>query len=228
MIKDNLLDIEKSIEEALKKSGRTDEKVDIIAVTKTVDIDQINKALELGLTSIGENRVQEMMEKHDIIGNKANYHMIGHLQTNKVRNIIDKVSLVHSLDRMSLAKELNKRARMNNLIIDVLIQVNVSEEESKYGLKVDEVIPFLENTLKYENIKIRGLMTMAPHLDNSEEVRWVFRDLRKLSETIKNKNYNNVDMDILSMGMTNDYELAIEEGSNMIRVGRGLFGKRNY
>lgn len=223
-----MLDIEKNIEEALRKSGRKDEKVDVIAVTKTIGIDQINKALELGLTNIGENRVQEMMRKHDIIGNKANYHMIGHLQTNKVRNIIDKVSLVHSLDRMPLAKELNKRASMNNLVIDVLIQVNISEEESKYGLKVDEVIPFLENLFKYKNIKIRGLMTMAPHLDNPEEVRWVFRDLRKLSETIKNKNYDNVDMDILSMGMTNDYKVAIEEGSNMIRVGRGLFGERNY
>lgn len=212
----------------MKKSGRTDNKVEIIAVTKTIEIEQINQAIELGLTNIGENRVQEMMEKHNIIGDKANYHMIGHLQTNKVRNIIDKVSLVHSLDRMSLAKELNKRAKMNDLVIDVLIQVNVAEEESKFGLKVEEVIPFLEEILKYENIKIKGLMTMAPHLDDSEDVRWVFRDLRKLSETIKDKNYNNVYMDILSMGMTNDYEIAIEEGSNMIRVGRGLFGKRNY
>lgn len=177
---------------------------------------------------IGENRVQEMMEKYEIIGNKVNYHMIGHLQTNKVRDLIDKVCLVHSLDRMSLVKELDKRAKMNDLIMDVLIQVNVAEEKTKHGLKVNEVIPFLENILQYKNIKVKGLMTMAPHLDDPEEVRWVFRDLRKLSETIKTKDYKNIDMDILSMGMTNDYEVAIEEGSNMIRIGRGLFGKRKY
>lgn len=184
--------------------------------------------MELGLVDIGENRVQEMMEKFNIIGDKAKYHMIGHLQTNKVRDLIEKVVLIHSLDRMSLVKELNKRAKMNNLIMDVLIQVNVSEEESKHGLKIEEVVPFIEKILDYKNIKIKGLMTMAPHLEDPEEVRWVFRDLKKLSESIKTKKYKGVDMDILSMGMTNDYEIAIEEGSNMIRLGRGLFGKRNY
>ena len=154
--------------------------------------------------------------------------MIGHLQTNKVKYIIDKVSLIHSLDSLSLAKELNNRARMNGLIMNVLIQVNVAEEESKYGLKVDEVIPFLEEIINYNNIKVKGLMTIAPFAEDPEDVRWVFRDLRRLKETIKGKGYDNVDMEILSMGMTNDYEIAIEEGSNMIRIGTGLFGKRNY
>lgn len=228
IIKDNLLNIENNIEKALKKSGRLGDKVQIIGVTKTFEIDDINQALESGLMDIGENRVQEMIKKYDIIGDRVNYHMIGHLQTNKVRDLIDKVCLVHSLDRMSLVKELDKRARMNDLVMDVLIQVNVAEEETKHGLKVDEVIPFIDNILQYKNIKIKGLMTMAPHEDDPEEVRWVFRDLRKLSETIKTKGYEGVDMDILSMGMTNDYEVAIEEGSNMIRIGRGLFGKRNY
>ncbi len=211
----------------MQRSGRIGEKVHLIAVTKTVEVDRINQALELGLKNIGENRVQELVKKYDIIGNRANYHMIGHLQTNKVRNIIDKVCLIHSLDRLSLAKELNKRAKKQDLIMDVLIQVNVAEEESKYGLKVDEVIPFLEKILKYDNIKVKGLMTIAPFVKDPEEIRWVFRDLRKLSEVISSKGYEGVKMEFLSMGMTNDYEIAIEEGSNMIRIGTGLFGKRN-
>jgi hypothetical protein len=227
-IKDNLLNIEKNIDKALQKSGRMNDKVELIAVTKTVGVNEINEALDLGLKNIGENRVQELVKKYDIIGNDANFHMIGHLQTNKVKYIIDKVSLIHSLDSLSLAKELNNRARINDLIMNVLIQVNVAEEESKYGLKVDEVIPFLEEIINYNNIKVKGLMTIAPFAEDPEDVRWVFRDLRRLKETIKGKGYDNVDMEILSMGMTNDYEIAIEEGSNMIRIGTGLFGKRNY
>lgn len=154
--------------------------------------------------------------------------MIGHLQTNKVRNLIGKVKLVHSLDRMSLVKELNKRSKNNNLITDVLLQVNVSEEKTKYGLKVKEVIPFIEKILEFENIKIRGLMTIAPYTDDEVYLRKVFRTLFELKQTIIGENYNNLSMDYLSMGMTNDYELAIEEGSNMIRVGSAIFGERNY
>ena len=152
--------------------------------------------------------------------------MIGHLQTNKVKTIFDKITLVHSLDRPSLAKELNKRAKKNGIIIDTLIQVNIAEEESKFGLKIDEVIPFIEKILNYENLNVKGLMTIAPYVEDAEEARWVFRELRRLSEVIKEKDYTNVKMDILSMGMTNDYEVAIEEGSNMIRIGTGLFGQR--
>lgn len=220
--------IEQNIENALHKSGRTKDKVDIIAVTKTVGIDQMNEAIDAGLINVGENRVQELTKKYDIIGDKADFHMIGHLQTNKVKDIIDKVSLIHSLDRLSLAKELDKRAKSNNLRIDVLVQVNVAEEKSKYGLKVNEVIPFIEDVQKYANIRIKGLMTIAPFVEDPEEVRWVFRDLRRLSEVVGSKGYDNVKMEILSMGMTNDYQVAIEEGSNMIRVGTGLFGKRKY
>ncbi|WP_236909958.1 YggS family pyridoxal phosphate-dependent enzyme [Clostridium sp. Cult3] len=220
--------IEQNIENALHKSGRTKDKVDIIAVTKTVGIDQMNEAIDAGLINVGENRVQELTKKYDIIGDKADFHMIGHLQTNKVKNIIDKVSLIHSLDRISLAKELDKRAKNNNLTIDVLVQVNVAEEKSKYGLKVNEVIPFIEDVQKYANIRIKGLMTIAPFVEDPEEVRWVFRDLRRLYQVVGSKGYENVEMEILSMGMTNDYQVAIEEGSNMIRVGTGLFGKRKY
>src|SRR5690606_33618209 len=196
-VKDNLLMIKQNINKALQKSGRTDDNVDIIAVTKTVGIEQINEAINAGLYKIGENRVQELIKKYDIIGDKVEYHMIGHLQTNKVKYIIDKVSLIHSLDRLSLAKELDKRAKKSNLNISTLIQVNVAEEKSKYGLRVNQVIPFIEEISKYENIKVKGLMTIAPFVEDPEEVRWVFRDLRKLSEMIEDRNYENVKMDIL-------------------------------
>ena len=191
-------------------------------------MDKINEAISLGIKDIGENRVQELTKKYDIIGDNVNYHLIGHLQSNKVKYIIDKVELIHSLDRMSLAKELDKRAKQNNLVIDTLVQVNVAEEDSKFGLKMEEVIPFIEEISKYKNIKIRGLMTIAPYAENPEDIRWVFRDLRKLSQTIQDKGYEHANMEILSMGMTNDYIVAIEEGSNMVRIGTGLFGKRNY
>ncbi|NLV75720.1 MAG: YggS family pyridoxal phosphate-dependent enzyme [Tissierellia bacterium] len=227
-VKDNLMLIEQNIDKALQRSGRTKDKVDIIAVTKTVGIEQITEAIDAGLDKIGENRVQEFLKKYDNIDREVEYHMIGHLQSNKVKYIIDKVSLIHSLDRISLAKELDKRAKRNNLTVNVLIQVNIAEEKSKYGLKVDQVIPFIEDISQYENIRVKGLMTIAPFVEDPEEVRWVFRDLRRLGETIGNKDYKNVEMEILSMGMTNDYEVAIEEGSNMVRIGTGLFGKRNY
>lgn len=167
-----------------------------------------------------------MLKKYDIIGNKANFHMIGHLQTNKVKYIIDKVCLIHSLDRMSLAEELQKRASMNDIVIDTLVEVNVAEEDSKSGLKVKDVIPFIQKVSEFKNIRIKGLMTIAPFVEDPEDVRWVFRDLRKLSQEVANRKFTNVEMKILSMGMTNDYKVAIEEGSNLVRIGTGLFGKR--
>lgn len=210
------------------KSGRENDKVEIIAVTKTVDTDRIQEALDLGLKNIGENRPQELIKKYDILGKGPNYHMIGHLQTNKVKYIIDKVSLIHSLDRIPLAEELDKRAKMHNIIINALIQVNVAEEDSKFGLKVEEVMPFIESMSKYSNVKIKGLMTIAPFSENPEDIRWVFRKLRQLRDDIDREKFENVEMKILSMGMTNDYKIAIEEGANMVRIGTGLFGKRDY
>ncbi len=227
-LQENILRVQANIEKALDRVGRDKDDVTLIAVTKTVDTDIIQKSLDLGLNNIGENRVQELQRKYEKIGHRATWHMIGHLQTNKVKYILDKVSLIHSLNRISLAKELNKRAKNADRIIDVLIQVNVAEEESKFGFKTEEVIPFIESILPLENIKIKGLMTIAPYSKDPEEVRYVFKNLRKLKETIEGKNYKEVEMEYLSMGMTNDYEIAIEEGSNMVRVGTALFGKRNY
>ena len=154
--------------------------------------------------------------------------MIGHLQTNKVRNIIGSTSLIHSLNRMSLAKELDKRSKANGIITDVLIQVNVAEEPSKSGFKVEEVLPFIEEILDFKNIRIQGLMTIAPHTDDEKLLRKTFKTMFNLKEDIIKRNYDNLTMEYLSMGMTNDYEVAIEEGSNMIRIGSGIFGERKY
>lgn len=154
--------------------------------------------------------------------------MIGHLQTNKVKNIIGKTKLIHSLDRLSLAKELNKRSKSKQLLTDVLIQVNVAEEKSKYGLKTEEVFKFIESILSFKNIKIKGLMTIAPHIEDERQLRSIFKELYDLQQSIINKNYSEISMEYLSMGMTNDYSIAIEEGANMVRVGRGIFGDRNY
>lgn len=227
-IEKNILQIKENIGNALKKSGREGDEVQLIAVTKTVDINRINEAIEAGITSIGENRTNEIEEKYNLIGSKVDFHMIGHLQTNKVKNIIGKTKLIHSLDRISLAKELDKRSKRNNIVTDVLLQVNVAEEENKFGLKVDEVLYFIEDILELTNIRVRGLMTIAPYTEDRSYLRNVFRSLYKLSEDIKTRNYEGLSMDYLSMGMSNDYEIAIEEGSNMVRVGSSIFGKRNY
>ncbi|MCB5560079.1 YggS family pyridoxal phosphate-dependent enzyme [Anaerosalibacter bizertensis] len=227
-MKENLLKVQENIENALIRSGRKNENIDIIAVTKTVDVDIINESINLGINNIGENKVQEIQKKYDNINDDVNWHMIGHLQSNKVKYIIDKVNLIHSLDRLSLAKEINKRAKAKDIVKDVLIQVNISEEKSKFGLKKEEVVPFIEKILEMENIRVKGLMTMAPHVENPEEIRYVFRDLRNLGYKIENRNYENIEMKYLSMGMSNDYEVAIEEGSNMVRLGTALFGKRIY
>lgn len=225
-IKDNLEDINKRIEKAKLTAGRSDE-VKLIAVTKTVEVETIKEALELGVTDIGENRVQELEKKMPLLGADVNYHMIGHLQSNKVKYIIDKVKLIHSLDRMSLAKEIDKRAKENNIIANTLIQVNVAEEESKFGLKIEDVIPFVEEIQKFNNIRVKGLMTIAPFSYDENLLRKVFRTMADIKEDIKDRNYENVSMDYLSMGMTNDFEIAIEEGANLIRVGTAIFGKRN-
>lgn len=226
-IKENIDIVNEKIQNSLDKVGR-DDKVNLIVVTKTIDIDRINEAIEAGATDIAENKVQELRTKLDEIQTDVNFHMIGHLQTNKVKYIFDRVKLIHSLDRMSLTKEIDKRARKLGISVETLIQVNVAEEESKFGLKVDEVLPFIEKTLNYPNVKIKGLMTMAPFTAEEKVIREVFRKMVDLKEKIKQQNYKELSMDYLSMGMTNDYEIAIEEGSNMVRVGTAIFGKRNY
>jgi PLP dependent protein len=227
-IKENLQDVIEKAEKALLEQGKTIDDIVLIGVTKTIDLDRINEAISLGIKDIGENKVQEIQDKYDGIEGSPRLHMIGHLQTNKVKYIVDKVDLIHSLDRASLAKEIQKRAEQHGLVKDVLIQVNVAEEDSKFGLKVEEVDDFAESLIEYPNLRVKGLMTIAPFEEDPEKTRYVFRTMKEIFERIKSKGYSNFDMEYLSMGMTNDYEIALEEGANMIRVGTGIFGKRNY
>lgn len=227
-IEENISIVNHSIEKALSRSGRDGEHVELVVVTKTVDVENINKAIDAGVKSIGENRVQELERKIELIEKPVDFHMIGHLQSNKAKDLIGKVKLIHSLDRISLAKELDKRSKAENLITNVLIQVNVSEEATKFGLKTEEVFTFIESILSMENIKVKGLMTIAPHIEDEKKLRSIFRELYNLKESIKAKNYSELSMEYLSMGMTNDYTIAVEEGANIVRVGRAIFGDRNY
>lgn len=227
-IKKNLEQINANIKNAIKESSRYND-VMLLAVTKTVDIESINEAIKCGITDVAENKPQELKRKYELIGDKVNWHLIGSLQTNKVKYIIDKVYMIHSLDRHSLCEEIQKRAEIINKDIQCLIQVNISKEESKHGIYKENVLKFIEEvSLKYKNIKIMGLMTMAPFTEDEEVVRNVFKELKDLSIDIDNKNIENVSMKYLSMGMSNDYEIAIQEGSSIVRVGTSIFGKRDY
>ena len=227
-IKDNINSIKDKINLAKSRANRQDE-VNLMAVTKTVDVDKVLEDIDAGITDIGENKPQELSRKYEEIGNKVRYHLIGTLQTNKVKYIIDKVYMIHSLDRIALCEEIQKRAEKIDKVINCLVQVNISQEESKHGLKRSEVIDFVKDVSeKYKNIHIKGLMTMAPFTEDEYEIREVFRGLKELSLEIKKLNISNVDMDILSMGMSHDYEIAIEEGATIVRVGTSIFGQRNY
>lgn len=228
-IRENLESIKFNIKESANNAKRSSEDITLIAVTKTVDVDKILEAIEYGVTDVGENKPQELARKYEQIGDKVRYHLIGSLQTNKVKYIIDKVYMIHSLDRIALCEEIQKRAEKINREINCLVQVNISEEESKHGLKRNEVIDFVkEVSIKYENIHIKGLMTMAPFIEDEDEIRKVFKGLKDLSLEIKDLNLDNVQMDTLSMGMSHDYKIAIEEGATIIRVGTSIFGERNY
>lgn len=228
-IKENLNYIRNNIKKSTEKSNRKENDVMLLAVTKTVDVDAIQEAIDNGITNVGENKPQELARKYDVLGDKVNWHLIGSLQTNKVKYIIDKVYMIHSLDREVLCEEIQKRAEKINRTINCLVQVNISKEESKHGLEQENVLEFIENVSKqYKNIRIRGLMTMAPFTEDEETVRSVFKGLKDLSINIEQKNMPNVSMEYLSMGMSNDYEIAIEEGSTIVRVGTSIFGERNY
>ncbi len=227
-IKENIEKIEELVDISARKTGRTKDDIKLIGVTKTISVDKIREALDNGIRDIGENKIQELEWKIEELKDIPNYHMIGHLQTNKFKYIVGKTNLIHSLDRMSLVKEIDKRSKQNNLVTDVLLQVNIAREDSKFGLYKEDLLGFLEDVLSYQNIRIKGLMTMAPHTDNEDLIRSVFRELNQLKKDIETRNYKELDMDYLSMGMTNDFQIAVEEGSNMVRVGSGIFGLRNY
>lgn len=228
-IKSNIENIKTKINNSCKISNRDKEDVKLIAVTKTVDIDAINEAIECGATDVGENKPQELSRKFEVIGDKVRWHLIGSLQTNKVKYIIDKVYMIHSIDRLSLCEEIQKRAEKIDRTINCLVQVNISKEDSKHGIYEEDAVSFIKTIASsYPNIKIKGLMTMAPNTDDKELIRSVFKKLKKLSIIIDNENIEGVSMDELSMGMSNDFEIAVEEGATFVRVGTSIFGKRNY
>lgn len=219
--------VKKQMKRAEQKSPYSNQ-AKLIAVTKTVDSQRVREAIAAGVTAVGENRVQELLEKYEIIGNEVEWHLIGSLQTNKVKYIVDKVAMVHSLDRVELAEELQKRCAAINRILPVLLQVNLTREESKSGFYEEEVIPFLQTAASYPNLQVKGLMTIGLPCVNPEETRPVFQRLRQLKEEIGKLSLSGVSMEYLSMGMSHDYEIAIEEGANLVRVGSAIFGKRSY
>ena len=223
-IKNNLEIINKKIRKAALKVNRNPEEIKLVAVTKTATTEQIEEAINAGVKIIGENRVQDAKKKYQIFTADVEWHLIGHLQTNKAKYAVEIFNCIHSVDSIKLAQEIDKRSLQFGKIMDVLVEVNVSGEETKYGIKSEEVETFLKEISEFPRIRIRGLMTIAPIVEDKEEVRPYFRKLRELSEKIKSKNIENIKIDYLSMGMTEDFEIAIEEGANMVRIGRGIFG----
>lgn len=222
----NLERINVEIQTALLKAKNPKEKVMLVPVTKNRSISEINKVIAAGYQVLGENRVQELQEKFPQVPTNIEWHLIGHLQRNKVKYITDKVRLIHSLDSYKLALEINRRMQPQNRPMNCLIQVNVAMEKNKHGLEMQEVIPFLEEVSLLPFLKIKGLMTIAPQVDDPEEVRPIFRELAKLFASLKKKDLPNVEMDFLSMGMTNDFSVAVEEGANIVRIGSAIFGPR--
>ena len=225
MITENLEQVRKNIDEACRMAGRDPKEVTLIAVSKTKPVSMLKEAYDAGARCFGENKVQEIMDKHPQLPEDIQWHMIGHLQRNKVKYIVDKVSMIHSVDSLRLAQTIEQEAAKHNVCVPVLLEVNVAQEESKFGLKMDEVLPLIETIADFPHIKVQGLMTIAPYVENAEDNRDFFRQLKKLSVDIEAKNINNVSMSVLSMGMTGDYQV---EGATMVRVGTGIFGERNY
>jgi pyridoxal phosphate enzyme (YggS family) len=227
-IEKNLNHVKEEINEACKRAGRDPKEVTLIAVSKTKPIEDLRAAYAAGARDFGENKVQELTGKIEEMPADIRWHMIGHLQRNKVKYIAGKVSLIHSVDSYRLAEEINIQAKKNNCTIPILIEVNYAKENSKFGIAPEEIKELVQEISELENVKIKGLMTIAPFVEDPEENREIFRGMKELSVDIARENIDNVEMEVLSMGMTNDYIVAVEEGSTMVRVGTGIFGARDY
>ncbi len=228
MIKENIEAVQANIEAACQKAGRDPGEVTLIAVSKTKPLSDIEEAIDCGMMEFGENKVQELVDKIEHVSRPVHWHLIGHLQTNKVKYIADKGLLIHSVDSVKLAKEIQKEAVKKQADCDILLEVNVAREESKFGFTCEEVPDAVAEIAQLSNVHIQGLMTIAPFVENPEDNRVIFAKLHKLLLDIKSRNIDNVNMNVLSMGMTNDYTVAVEEGATMVRVGTGIFGARNY
>lgn len=227
-ISENIEAVKEKIASAASASGRSKDDVLLVAVTKTHGADMINEAIDCGITDIGENKVQEILEKYDSVKKGVRWHLIGHLQTNKVKYIIDKVSLIHSVDSIKLMDEIDRQAKKHKLVMDILIQINISGEETKFGIRPEQLDEFLRHASTLGNIRVMGLMTIAPKTNNSVTSRLHFDNIKAIYLDNRAKIYDNVNMKYLSMGMSGDYEVAIECGANIVRVGSAIFGKRFY
>lgn len=228
MIKENLDIVEKNIQKACDRAKRDRSEVTLIAVSKTKPVSDIREAMDCGITVFGENKVQEIRDKTSEITEPLSWHMIGHLQTNKVKYLPGLVTLIHSVDNKKLAEEIDRQAKKHDIVMDVLLEVNMAHEDTKFGLSPEDTESFVKEISGLENIRIRGLMTIAPYTDDPESNRVYFKGLRKLKDSINEKEILPYKMDVLSMGMTGDYEVAIEEGATFVRVGTGIFGARQY
>jgi hypothetical protein len=228
MILKNIEIVQENIKKACAKSGRSPEEITLIAVSKTKPYTDIEAALPSGILDYGENKVQELCDKFDILPKNIRWHMIGHLQRNKVKYLVGKTFLIHSVDSLRLAEQIEKEYAKKDCHADILVEVNMAQEESKFGITANETEELIRAIAQFPHVHIKGLMTIAPFTDNPETNRVYFRNMKKLSVDIKAKNIDNVSMSVLSMGMTGDYQVAIEEGATMVRVGTGIFGERNY
>ena len=228
MVSENYKKVEERVSEACKRAGRKREEVTLIAVSKTKPVENVQELYNIGVKEFGENKVQELTGKIEAMPKDINWHMIGHLQRNKVKYIVSDVCLIHSVDSYRLAEEINIQAKKKKIIADILIEVNAAEEETKFGVKIDEAKQLCKEISSLENVRIKGLMTIAPNVVVAEENRPIFHKIRDLAVDIASENIDNVSMNILSMGMTNDFEVAIEEGATHVRVGTAIFGERSY
>lgn len=228
MLKENLYDVQKRIAAACQRAGRDSREVTLIAVSKTKPVTMIEEIMAEGVVDFGENKPQELKDKYEVLPKNLKWHMIGHLQRNKVKYVIDKACMIHSVDSLRLAETIQQEAGKLDLIMPVLIEVNIAREESKFGVSPEETEELVRQVAQLPNLRVEGLMTIAPFVEIAERNRVYFSNLRKLYVDIKSKNIDNVNMCNLSMGMTGDYEIAIEEGATLVRVGTGIFGERNY
>lgn len=228
MLKENLQSVEENIKKACEKAGRKREDITLIAVSKTKPVEMLQEIYDQNIRNFGENKVQEMCDKMEVLPKDIKWHMIGHLQTNKIKYIIGKTELIHSVDSLHLAQEISKQAVKHDVQTDILIEINIANEQTKFGIDAGDTIQLVREIAVLPNIHIKGLMTIAPFVENPEDNRLYFRRIHQLSVDITKENIDNVSMDILSMGMTGDYMVAIEEGATMVRVGTGIFGERNY
>ncbi len=227
-IRDAIADVSERIDAACKRAGRNPEEVTLIAVSKTMPVEALREAMACGMTEFGENRPQELRDKQAEITEPLNWHMIGSLQTNKLKYVIGKTTLIHSVDSVHLAQAIEEMSAKKDLVTEILLEINIAGEESKHGIAPEELEGLVRQLSAMLHIKIRGLMTVAPYTENPEENRMHFRKMKQLMVDINSKNIDNVYMDVLSMGMTGDYEIAIEEGATLVRVGTGIFGHRVY